>query len=93
MPILENSKCKNMFKKAGRVEFIPDIFLCAGYEKGGTDACQVRHDNLQLRHISNITCWVRKVLLRISFSIIYRMNVTPGCPVVYAVASLENILS
>jgi len=40
IPILENTKCKKMFQKAGRVEYIPDIFLCAGFEKGGTDACQ-----------------------------------------------------
>ncbi|XP_068238842.1 serine proteinase stubble isoform X2 [Palaemon carinicauda] len=40
VPIISNEKCKDMFKKAGRVESIPDIFLCAGYENGGIDSCQ-----------------------------------------------------
>jgi len=40
VPIMENGKCKNLFRKAGRKEYIPDIFLCAGFEKGGTDSCQ-----------------------------------------------------
>lgn len=29
-----------MFLRAGRHEFIPDIFLCAGHERGGHDSCQ-----------------------------------------------------
>lgn len=40
VPIMENDKCKQLFLKAGRHEYIPDIFLCAGYETGGTDSCQ-----------------------------------------------------
>lgn len=42
MPIVSNDRCKSMFLRAGRHEFIPDIFLCAGYETGGQDSCQVR---------------------------------------------------
>lgn len=41
VPIVSNDKCKNMFLNAGRPEYIPDIFLCAGYEEGGRDSCQV----------------------------------------------------
>lgn len=41
MPIVSNAKCKEMFLEGGRREHIPDIFLCAGYEKGGIDSCQV----------------------------------------------------
>ena len=43
MPIVSNDKCKSMFLRAGRHEVIPDIFMCAGYDHGGRDSCQVRH--------------------------------------------------
>lgn len=40
VPIVSNDECKDMFLRAGRQEYIPDIFLCAGYEEGGRDSCQ-----------------------------------------------------
>ncbi|XP_044262847.1 serine proteinase stubble isoform X1 [Tribolium madens] len=40
VPIVSNDRCKSMFLRAGRHEFIPDIFLCAGHENGGRDSCQ-----------------------------------------------------
>ncbi|XP_037955602.1 serine proteinase stubble [Teleopsis dalmanni] len=40
VPIVSNDNCKTMFLRAGRQEFIPEIFLCAGYETGGQDSCQ-----------------------------------------------------
>ncbi|XP_050678847.1 serine proteinase stubble-like [Leptidea sinapis] len=40
VPIVSNERCKSMFLRAGRHEFIPDIFLCAGHETGGHDSCQ-----------------------------------------------------
>ncbi|XP_065581578.1 serine proteinase stubble-like isoform X2 [Artemia franciscana] len=40
LPVISNDKCKTMFLKSGRHEFIPDIFLCTGYDEGGRDACQ-----------------------------------------------------
>ncbi|OXU23807.1 hypothetical protein TSAR_011988 [Trichomalopsis sarcophagae] len=40
VPIVSNDRCKSMFLRAGRHEFIPEIFLCAGYETGGQDSCQ-----------------------------------------------------
>ncbi|XP_032516918.2 serine proteinase stubble isoform X2 [Danaus plexippus] len=40
VPIVSNDRCKSMFLQAGRHEFIPDIFLCAGHERGGHDSCQ-----------------------------------------------------
>jgi hypothetical protein len=41
VPIVSNDKCKNMFLTAGRHEYIPEIFMCAGYDEGGRDSCQV----------------------------------------------------
>ncbi|XP_054262250.1 serine proteinase stubble-like isoform X2 [Macrosteles quadrilineatus] len=40
VPIVSNEKCKSMFLRAGRHEFIPEIFMCAGYDNGGRDSCQ-----------------------------------------------------
>ncbi|XP_075749736.1 uncharacterized protein LOC119172344 [Rhipicephalus microplus] len=40
VPIVSNEKCKNMFLAAGRHEYIPNIFMCAGFEEGGRDSCQ-----------------------------------------------------
>ncbi|XP_039754757.1 serine proteinase stubble isoform X1 [Pararge aegeria] len=40
VPIVSNERCKSMFLRAGRHEFIPEIFLCAGHERGGHDSCQ-----------------------------------------------------
>lgn len=53
--IVSNDKCEEMFLKAGRHENITDIFICAGYEEGGKDACQV---SLLLRSVfsSRICC-------------------------------------
>lgn len=45
VPIVSNEKCKSMFLRAGRHEVIPDIFLCAGYDTGGQDSCQVGEIN------------------------------------------------
>ena len=41
VPIDSNDKCKQMILKAGRHEVIPEIFMCAGYDNGGRDSCQV----------------------------------------------------
>ncbi|XP_043276416.1 serine proteinase stubble-like isoform X2 [Venturia canescens] len=40
VPIVSNDRCKTMFLRADRHEYIPEIFLCAGYETGGQDSCQ-----------------------------------------------------
>ncbi|XP_055694142.1 serine proteinase stubble isoform X2 [Lutzomyia longipalpis] len=40
VPIVSNDRCKTMFLRAGRHEFIPEIFLCAGHDTGGQDSCQ-----------------------------------------------------
>lgn len=53
VPIVSNDKCKEMFLASGRHEFIPDIFLCAGYEKGGRDSCQVLFQFLNCESVFN----------------------------------------
>lgn len=34
-----------MYRAAGYIEHIPDIFICAGWKKGGFDSCEVSNNN------------------------------------------------
>lgn len=40
VPILENSKCQNMFITSGHKKNVRESFLCAGYEEGKKDSCE-----------------------------------------------------
>lgn len=42
VPVINNSVCETMYRAAGYIEHIPDIFICAGWKKGGFDSCEVR---------------------------------------------------
>ena len=41
VPVIPNHDCEDMYKAAGYVEHIPNIFICAGYEEGKRDSCEV----------------------------------------------------
>ena len=41
VPIINNTECEGMYRRAGYVEHIPDIFICAGYTEGKQDSCEV----------------------------------------------------
>lgn len=41
MPVINNSVCETMYRSAGYIEHIPEIFICAGWRKGGFDSCEV----------------------------------------------------
>ena len=40
LPIMSNDQCERRFRDAGDREHIPNIFICAGYKKGGKDSCE-----------------------------------------------------
>lgn len=40
LPIMSNKRCQAMYNKAGHDKRITDLDLCAGYAKGGMDACE-----------------------------------------------------
>lgn len=41
VPVINNSVCETMYRSAGYIEHIPEIFICAGWKKGGFDSCEV----------------------------------------------------
>lgn len=41
VPIITNKECEVMYRHAGYIEDIPNIFICAGLAKGGKDSCEV----------------------------------------------------
>jgi len=40
VPIITNQKCESMYRKAGYIEDIPNIFVCAGLAEGAKDSCE-----------------------------------------------------
>ena len=42
VPIINNDKCQNMFIKSGHKKTVRESFLCAGYDKGQKDSCEVK---------------------------------------------------
>lgn len=40
VPVIDNTVCESMFRSAGFIEYIPRIFVCAGWTEGGYDACE-----------------------------------------------------
>ena len=43
VPIIDNDKCQNMFIKSGHKKKVRESFLCAGYDQGEKDSCEVSH--------------------------------------------------
>ena len=41
VPIITNKECEGMYRRAGYIEDIPNIFICAGLAKGAKDSCEV----------------------------------------------------
>lgn len=71
VPIVSNDRCKMMFLRAGRHEFIPEIFLCAGHDTGGHDSCQGDSGGpLQVRLLNYYNF--------ISIFLMFPLNVIPG---------------
>lgn len=51
VPVITNRECEAMYRVAGYVEHIPNIFICAGYEAGGKDSCEVSPDCILLQFL------------------------------------------
>ena len=41
IPILDNKQCQQWFVEAQKKLIVVDTCMCAGFENGGKDACQV----------------------------------------------------
>ena len=41
VPIIDKVKCQTMFTKSGHKKIVRDSFLCAGYDEGKKDSCEV----------------------------------------------------
>ena len=41
VPIMNNTKCQKMFTKSGHKKTVRNSFLCAGYDEGKKDSCEV----------------------------------------------------
>ena len=52
LPIINNTMCEDMYRKAGYVEHIPKIFICAGYARGEKDSCEVKYNVTPYKQIS-----------------------------------------
>lgn len=64
VPIVSNDRCKSMFLRAGRHEFIPEIFLCAGHEGGGMDSCQGDSGGPLQVNLVHLVDWFRLMINR-----------------------------
>ena len=42
VPIMNNTRCQSMFTTSGHKKKVRDSFLCAGYQEGKKDSCEVR---------------------------------------------------
>uniref|UniRef100_T1KUT5 Peptidase S1 domain-containing protein n=1 Tax=Tetranychus urticae TaxID=32264 RepID=T1KUT5_TETUR len=40
VPVITNQECEMMYRRAGYLEEIPNIFICAGMSSGGKDSCE-----------------------------------------------------
>ena len=59
MPVITNGACEGMYRDAGYVEHIPNIFLCAGWAAGGRDSCEVSSStHTRARSMSVRRWWV-----------------------------------
>ena len=41
VPIMNNEKCQKMFTRSGHKKKVRKSFLCAGYDQGKKDSCEV----------------------------------------------------
>nr|CAD7403851.1 unnamed protein product [Timema cristinae] len=48
VPVINNTVCETMYRSAGYIEHIPEIFICAGWRKGGFDSCEQRSIEMPL---------------------------------------------
>lgn len=58
LPIIGNRRCQSMYKKAGHDKQITEMDLCAGYAKGGMDACEGDSGGPLLVHRPHDRRWV-----------------------------------